>query len=94
MQLLGIFRSTNPKKKWDALFLDDGKPFEVSFGARGYEDYTIHGDYGKKMSYLVRHAHKEDWENPTTLGALSRWILWNKPSMRASIADFKERFQL
>jgi len=27
-------------------------------------------------------------------GALSRWILWNKPTIEASKADFKKRFNL
>ena len=27
-------------------------------------------------------------------GALSRWILWNKPTLKASIADFKKRFTM
>jgi len=25
---------------------------------------------------------------------LSRWILWNKPTLKASISDFKKRFDL
>jgi hypothetical protein len=27
-------------------------------------------------------------------GALSRWILWNKTSLRASIADYKKKVQI
>ncbi len=94
MKLLGIHKSLNPKKKFSALFIDNGKPFEVDFGARGYEDYTIHGDYHRKLLYLLRHARNENWDDPVTPGALSRWILWNKPSLKASIADFKKRFDL
>ena len=50
--------------------------------------------------YLERHgggtttSTKEDWKDPTTAGALSRWILWNKPSLSASFNDFKKRFNL
>ena len=29
-----------------------------------------------------------------TAGALSRWILWNKPSYQDSVDDFIERFNL
>jgi hypothetical protein len=36
----------------------------------------------------------ENWRDPTTPGALSRWVLWNKPSLKGSIADFKKRFHL
>jgi len=34
----------------------------------------------------------ENWNDPTSAGALSRWILWNKPSFKGSVADFKKRF--
>ena len=50
--------------------------------------------------YLERHgggtttSTKEDWKDPTTAGALSRWILWNKPSLSGSFSDFKRRFGL
>lgn len=66
----------------------------VHFGAAGASDYTLHRDPERKKRYLARHAAREDWTNPRTAGALSRWILWNKPSLAASIADFKHRFRL
>jgi hypothetical protein len=50
--------------------------------------------------YLERHgggfetSTKEDWKDPTTAGALSRWILWNKPSLKGSFDDYKSRFGL
>jgi hypothetical protein len=36
----------------------------------------------------------ENWKDPTSAGALSRWILWNKPTFKASLADYKRRFGL
>jgi len=94
MKLVKIAPSTNPKKKYDAVFrLDDGKEKVVRFGAAGYTDYTLSHDEVKKQAYLARHKN-EDWSNPMTAGALSRWILWNKPTVRGSIIDFKHRFNL
>lgn len=94
MKLVKIVPSTNPKKKYDAVFrLDDGKEKVVRFGAAGYTDYTLSHDEVKKQAYLARHK-SEDWNNPLTPGALSRWILWNKPTVRGSITDFKNRFNL
>jgi hypothetical protein len=57
-------------------------------------DYTIHKDNERKERYLTRHEKNEEWDKPTTPGALSRWILWNKKTLKASIADFKKRFNL
>ena len=57
-------------------------------------DYTIHKDPARKSLYIARHSKNEDWNNPRTAGALSRWILWNKTSFRDSVADFKRKFKL
>jgi hypothetical protein len=66
----------------------------VHFGAVGYTDFTKSRDEQKKEAYLARHKARENWNDPTTAGALSRWILWNKPTLAASIKDFKQRFKL
>ena len=95
MKLLRIVPSTNPKKKYDAIFDNEsGRTKKVSFGAKGYEDYTMHKDEARKELYLKRHKAREDWSKPDTAGALSRWILWNLPSYNASVADYKRRFNL
>ena len=62
------------------------------FGAFGMSDYTIHKDKARRDRYDIRHRKNEYWDDPFTAGALSKWILWNKPSKRDSIADYKRRF--
>tara|TARA_B100001094_G_C18142127_1_gene778501 strand:+ start:1223 stop:1498 length:276 start_codon:yes stop_codon:yes gene_type:complete len=82
--------STRAEAKYMAVFENPKKT--VHFGAAGYEDYTTHGDEERKKSYLARHKPRENWDDPRTAGSLSRWILWNKKSLNASIRDFKNRF--
>lgn len=95
IKLVKITTSTNPKKKYDAHFIVDNKEKVVSFGASGYSDFTLHKDVKRKNLYLTRHkGMNEDWNNPLTAGALSRWILWNKPTLKDSIEDFKKRFKI
>jgi len=91
-----IKRSTNKEKKLMAIFTyPDGKTKTTHFGARGMSDYTKHGDKERMERYLDRHNNgREDWNDPTTAGALSRWVLWNKPSLSASFNDFKKQFKL
>ena len=87
--------STHPQKKMVAVFEDPDDPRRrkhVYFGSRGMSDYTLHKDASRKQLYLQRHRARENWNNPYTAGSLSRWILWNKPTLRASIADYKRRF--
>ncbi len=96
LRLKTVRRSHKKEKKWDAVFVKpDGKEKTVPFGARGMSDYTKHKDKTRKQRYLKRHSGMgEHWNKPDTPGALSKWILWNKPSFKASLADFKKRFGL
>jgi hypothetical protein len=92
--LLKIKKSDNPDKKYDAIFEHNGRHKKTSFGAAGMSDYTKHHDDERKQRYLNRHRDKENWNNPMSAGALSRYILWNKTSLKASINDYKKRFNL
>ena len=95
MRFKTLRRSRNPEKKWDAVFEKEGKEKVVSFGAKGYSDFTKHKDVTRKARYIKRHSGMgEHWNKPDTPGALSRWILWNKPTLKGSLRDFKKRFSL
>jgi len=102
MWLLSIKNSTKPDKKLEATFCKckikdecKGKNHKVvHFGSKGSSTYLDHKDDKKKDAYLARHKVNEDWTKPTTAGALSRFILWNKKTLSSSIADFKNRFKL
>ena len=90
-----ISRSTRDGKKFMAVFTNNrtGRTKTTHFGAANYSDYTIHKDPQRKKLYLNRHRSNENWNDPTTAGALSRWVLWNKPTLRDSIKDYKRRFK-
>jgi hypothetical protein len=95
LRLKTVRRSHKKEKKWDAVFEKNGREKVVPFGQKGYSDYTKHKDKTRKQRYLKRHAGMgEHWTQPDTPGALSKWILWNKPTFKASLADFKKRFKL
>ncbi len=95
LRLKTIRKSHKREKKWDAVFEKNGKEKVVPFGQKGYSDYTKHKDKTRKARYLKRHSGMgEHWQKPDTPGALSKWILWNKPTFKASLKDFKTRFQL
>lgn len=83
-------------KKYDAVFSSSsdpkGRTKTVSFGSKGMSDFTKHKDLERKKRYMARHKARENWNDPTSAGALSRWILWNKPSFQASVASYKRKF--
>ena len=86
-----ILKSSRAGKKWMAKVGDK----TVHFGARGYEDFTTHGDEKRKAAYLARHRTTEDWTlgGVETAGFWARWVLWNESSMNASIRDINRRFK-
>jgi hypothetical protein len=95
MVSVSIKKSTNPKKKYMAVFSENGKKIKTThFGSAGMSDFTKHRDEERKKRYLQRHRARENWNDYKSAGALSRWILWNKPSLRASISNYKNRFNL
>jgi hypothetical protein len=63
------------------------------FGFKGGSTYIDHKDDKKKDAYIARHKVNENWNDPTSAGALARYILWNKKTLTDSIADFKQRFK-
>jgi len=93
MKLLRIVRSTNPEKKYDAIFEDDnGRQKTTSFGFRGMDDYTLTGDVEARERYRSRHRKDLETNDPTRAGYLSMFILWNLPTIEASVKDFNKRF--
>ena len=85
-----LSKSTRSGKKW--MVEVEGKI--IHFGAAGMSDYTIHGDAKRRESYLNRHRPRENWGRTgrQTAGFWSRWLLWNKKSLRSSIRDIRDRF--
>ena len=85
-----ISKSGNPNKKYDARI--DGKR-TVSFGSAGMSDFTKHKDPERKQRYIDRHKSRENWNDPTTAGFMSKHLLWNKPTITESIKDTNNRFK-
>lgn len=98
MKLVAVRRSTRPAKKYMAVFRD---PHHVShFGAKGYGDFIEWSRHdrqlarAKRAQYLARHGATESWDDPTRPATLSRYILWEKPTLRAAVAAYKRRFRV
>jgi hypothetical protein len=68
-----IQKSTRAGKRYMATYAN-GKV--VHFGQAGGQTYTDHGDKAKREAYLARHKKRENWNDPFSAGALSRYLLW------------------
>ena len=85
-----IQKSTRAGKKYMATFAN-GKT--VHFGSAGSSTYLDHGDKKKREAYLARHKANEDWSNPYSAGALSRFLLWgDSTSLEANHQAFMRKF--
>ena len=85
-----IQKSKRTDKKFDAVI--DGKK-TIPFGQKGASDYTIHRDPERKYRYINRHKPREDWTDPRTAGFYSRFVLWNKPTLKQSVDDLNKKYK-
>lgn len=92
-------KGTSNKKYKVTVVKPDGSKKTVQFGAVGYKDFTLHPKNvrdDKKDRYLKSHKSRENWGKSgiQTAGFWSRWLLWNKPTISASIRDIENRFNI
>ena len=87
---LYITKSKHKNKKY--VLLDSNKKYLLSFGASMYSDYTIHKD----ERYISRYKNTEDWaaNGIQTAYFMSRFLLWNLPTLQDSIRDTNRRFNI
>jgi len=90
-----LYKSDRPGKKYKiVLVYDDGKTKTIHIGQAGAEDFTTHKDEKRKQAYITRHKKREDWTKSgiTTAGFWAKYLLWNKPSLSASIKYIEDKF--
>lgn len=87
--------SSNRKgKRYVAIFKFGSK---VHFGQMLGQTYIDHGDKAKRAAYIARHggSGRENWEDPYSPGALSRWLLWgDSTSLEENIRAYRKRFDV
>ena len=87
-----LTKSKKPDKKYDAR-IDGSKT--VSFGQKGASDFTKHKNTDRKEAYLARHKKNEDWtkSGAKSAGFYRKHVLWDKPTLKASIDYINKRFK-
>ncbi len=85
------YKSDKPDKKYYIITKSEKK---IYFGQAGASDFTLHKNEARKQLYINRHKNNENWtkSGKDTAGFWSRWLLWNKPSIKESYEDIKKRF--
>ena len=87
-----LTKSKKLDKKYDAR-IDGTKT--VSFGQKGASDFTKNKNSDRKERYIDRHKAREGWtkSGATPAGFYSKHVLWNKPTLKASIDDINQKFK-
>ena len=96
MELKKVVPARDGVHKYKAVFeKDDGRTKTTAFGAAGMNDYTRTGDVEARERYLQRHRARENWNDPTSAGSLSKHLLWGEStSMVRNLAAFRKKFGL
>lgn len=89
-----IKRPKHAKKLYKAIIYANKKTYKVSFGDPLSVQYPHHKDKERRDRYLARHKSRENWTKSGILtpGFWSRWLLWNKTTLKASAKDIERRF--
>jgi hypothetical protein len=89
VKIIKLEEARDGKHKWIAYF-DDGT--KTRFGQQGAPDFTITKDEERKRLYRLRHKKDLETGDPKRAGYLSYYILWNLPTISASVKDYNRRF--
>lgn len=68
----------------------------ISFGAEGGSTFIDHKNLDKKNAWIARHkaGNPEAWSNKNSPLFWARVLLWNQPTLSASIKDVKQRYNI
>tara|TARA_R110002096_G_scaffold210862_1_gene398213 strand:+ start:587 stop:985 length:399 start_codon:yes stop_codon:yes gene_type:complete len=103
IKLIKIEKSDKKNKKWDAIFEITNKKGndKLKITSFGYDDpddkdndFTKHNDLERRNRYIIRHEKDLRTGDPTRAGYLSLFILWNLPTLKSSIEDYKDRLNI
>jgi hypothetical protein len=96
--------SDRPDKRYTAIFYNREKKVKTIHFGYAITDENGNKKYGStyidhkndtlKDAYIARHQVNENFEDFMSAGSLSRYILWEKKSLREAINNFKRKFKL
>lgn len=86
---VSLKKSPLKAKKYRVTFPDGA---HIDFGAAGMSDFTRHKDPKRKDAYIARHSVTENWDDTNSAGFWSRWLLWEKPTIREAKEFITSKF--
>lgn len=92
-----IVLTNSDRKGKRYMVIVDGK--KIHFSSSEHENYTMHKDNERKQRYIKRHIkEKKRWHhlkvNLMHPSYWSRWVSWNRPTIRDSVRDIEKKQKL
>lgn len=95
VKLISVKREPHNGKEFVARFrMSNGREKLTRFGTSSNFLLNKAKTEQDRQAYIARHRVRENFANPTSAGALSRYILWHTRSLRQNVADYRKRFNL
>lgn len=91
---IGIRKTKKTGKKYEAVFhTDTGREKIIPFGNKEEEDYTQSRNKDMKEFYDFKCKNKDKWKDLMSKYALEKYVLWNKPSLKMAVNDYRRRLK-
>ena len=90
MKQATVYHSDKPQKRY--MVIIDNKI--IYFGSPIHENYTIHKNENRKKLYIIRHSRNENFKDFYSAGFWSRYLLWEKETLKASADFIKKHFDI
>jgi type III secretory pathway component EscR len=95
-EFVKLIKMTTGNKKYKVILKNTqtGREKSVSFGAKGYEDYTMHKDEKRKENYISRHKARENWTKSgiDTAGWWAKNLLWSETTIEKALREIKRKY--
>ncbi len=104
-EALGRVMTLKKNRNGDAKYIAKIGNKTFKFGNKNYRDYTLMSSKTSpfyeenpaernRVRTNYRRRHKGDKLDEISSGSLSYFLLWNKPTLKASIKDYEEKFNI
>jgi hypothetical protein len=91
-----ILKKSDRKGKRFVIEMSKPKPHSHHFGALPFKKGTFidHKDEKLKKAWIARHKNDKNFNNPMSGIYFSRFLLWNKPTLKESIKDVEKKLNV
>lgn len=93
-----IYSSDRKDKRYTVFLFNRHEDYmiaSIDFGSKNGDTFIDHRNNKKRENYIARHSKlNENWDDPKTAGFWSRWLLWEKPTLKEAKENITKKFKI